>query len=178
VETLGVVVAGVGEPKRSKTRHGVGFAGVVMELVAEVVLDFIGGVLKHAVNVRGVGVTVVVNPGMMHWVPVGAGRDLSVTNVLKCAEGVQIALDGLGDYDFVIWVLILDCDGNVDCNLVPIGFDAVFQCLTVGVSTGVSGGLGDIASKGGGSMFKGKDGEGIGVMDRTVYDLRVCEETS
>jgi hypothetical protein len=72
----------------------------------------------------------------------------------------------------------LDGDGNVVTNVVPVGLDMVLQCLMVDVDMGVSGGLGDIISKGGGGVFEGKDGKRISVTDRTVYDLHVCKETS
>jgi hypothetical protein len=72
----------------------------------------------------------------------------------------------------------LNRDGDVIRKVVPVGLGAVFKRLAVTVDTGVSSGLGDVASEGVGDMFKWKDGEGIGVTDCTVYDLHVCEKTS
>jgi hypothetical protein len=119
------------------------------------------------------------DPGMVLRVIVGANGGLPVVDVLDGAEGVKIALGNLRQDDLVlILILVLDGNGNVIHEVVPIGLNMAFKHLTVDVDTGVSGGLGNVASKGVSDAFKWKDGEGISVTDRTVYDLRVCEETS
>jgi hypothetical protein len=174
-DTLGVVVAGVAECKGLGMWRGIGFAWVVVELVVEVFLDLVGCILEHTVGIGGVRVTAVMNPSTMLRVVVGAKEDLPIVNCLEGAEGVKVALDGLGYYDLII-VLILDGDGDVVCDLVPIGLNVVLQHFSVDVDTGVSGGLGDVAGKGVDDAFKWKDGEGISVTDRTLYDLCVCEE--
>jgi hypothetical protein len=110
-------------------------------------------------------------------VVIGAEGNLPIVNCLKGAEGVKVALNGLGYYDLVV-ILILDGDGDVICDLVPIGFDTVLQHFAMDIDAGVSGRLGDVASEGVSNTFKWKDGEGISVMDHTVYDLCVCEEMS
>jgi hypothetical protein len=99
VETLSVVVAGVSEHEGSETWHDVGLARVVVKLAVEVVLDLMGSVLKHTTSVGGVGVAVVVNPCVMLRVIVGAKGDLLITNCFEGAKGVQVALNGLGDYN-------------------------------------------------------------------------------
>jgi hypothetical protein len=46
----------------------------------------------------------------------------------------------------------------------------------VNIDVSVGGRLGDITGKGVDDAFKWKDGEGISITDRTVYDLCVHEE--
>jgi hypothetical protein len=150
-----------------------------MELAAEMIFNLLSGCLKKVIGVGGAGVDPVMDPCAVLGVIVGAKGDPPVVNAFDGAEGVEIALGDLGWDDFVlVLVLILNCDGDVIREMMPIGLDTVFKCLAVDVDAGVSGGLGDVAGEGVGDVFKWKDGKGIGVTDHTVYDLRVCEETS
>jgi hypothetical protein len=150
-----------------------------MELAAEMIFYLLSGSLKQIVGVRGAGVNPVMDPGAVLRVVIGAKGNLSITNVLKGAKSVTVAFDGLGHNSFVlIIILILDGDVDVICEVVPVRLSAVFKRLAMDIDAGVSGRLGDIAGKGVGDAFKWKDGKGIGVMDRTVYDLHVHEETS
>jgi hypothetical protein len=177
VETLGVAVAGVGLSEGSEIWHSVGLAQAVVELAAEVVLNLMGCVFEHAVGIGGLGVNAVVDPSMMLGVVVGAEGDLPVANGLEGAKGDKVALSSLGHDDLIV-VLILNGNGNVSGEPVPIGFNVVFKCLIVNVDVGVGGRLDDITGEGVGDAFEWKDGEGIGVMDHTVYDLCVHEKMS
>jgi hypothetical protein len=58
----------------------------IVELVVEVILNVVGSVLEQAVDVRGAGVTAVVNPSVMLGVIIGAEGDFPVVNCLKGAE--------------------------------------------------------------------------------------------
>jgi hypothetical protein len=156
---------------------GEGLAWAVVELVAEMIFYLLSSGLEQVVGIRGAGVDLVMDPGAVLGVIIGAKGGLPVANGHEGAEGVEVALDSLG-HDNVVLVLILDGNGDVVCEVVPIGLDVVFKHLAVDIDTGVSGGLGDIAGKGVGNAFKWKDGKGISVTNRTVYDLRVCEKTS
>jgi hypothetical protein len=113
-------------------------------------------------------------------VVVGAEKGLSIVDAFDCSEGVvAVALRNLcGDDLDLILVLILNCNGDVVHKVMPIGLNVVLKHLVVDIDVGVGGGLGDIAGKSVGDVLKWNDGEGIGVMDRTLYDLCVCEETS
>jgi hypothetical protein len=62
--------------------------------------------------------------------------------------------------------------------VVPVGLNTVFQHFAVHIDVGVGRGLGNVAGECVGDAPKGDNGEGISVMDRTLYDLRVREETS
>jgi hypothetical protein len=125
VETLGAVVAGVGLSEGSETWHGVGLVWAVVELAVEVFLDLVSGILKHAVGIRGAGVATVMNPSAMLRVVIGAEGDLLIMNGLEGVKSVKVALDGLGHNDLVV-TLILNDDGDVGGEPVPIRFDAVF----------------------------------------------------
>jgi hypothetical protein len=82
VETPGAAVIGV------DVWHAVRFVRAVIELVAEVVLDVIGGVIEYTVNIRGEAVSAVMDLGVMLWVLVGAGKDPPIVKVFECFVGV------------------------------------------------------------------------------------------
>jgi hypothetical protein len=65
-----------------------------MELMAEMVLDVVGSVLKYTIDIRGAGVAAVVDLSAMLQVLVGAGGDPPIAKVFKCAKGVQGVLNG------------------------------------------------------------------------------------
>jgi hypothetical protein len=176
-ETLGATVGWVVEREGLGTWRGEGFAWVIVKLAVEMIFYLLSGVLEHVVGIGGARVDLIMDPGVVLGVVIGAKGGLPVANGLEGAKGVEVALDGLGHDDLVI-ILILDGDGDVVHEVVPIRFDVVFKCLAVDVDMGVGGGLGDITHEGVGDTFKWKDGEGISVMDRTVYDLHVHEEAS
>jgi hypothetical protein len=151
-----------------------------MELAAEMVFDLLGGCLEEVVDVRGARVDSVMDPCTVLGVIVGAEEGLPVTNAFDCGEGVAaVALSGLrGDYFVLVLVLVLNRDGDVVGEVMPVGLDVVLKRLAMDVDAGVGGRLGDIAGESVGDVFKWNDGEGISVTDCTVYDLRVREETS
>jgi hypothetical protein len=151
-----------------------------VKLVAEMIFNLLGGCLKKVVGVGGAGVDPVMDPCMVLGVVVSAKEGLPIANAFNHGEGVMVVAlrDLCGDNFVLVLILVLNCDGDVVCKVMPVGLDAVLKCLAVDVDAGVSGGLGDIASKSVGDAFKWNDGEGIGVTDHTVYDLRVHEEMS
>jgi hypothetical protein len=67
VETLGVVVVGVVLSEGSEMWCSVGLVQAIVELAVKVFLDLVGSILKHTIDVGGVGVTVVVNPWCDAW---------------------------------------------------------------------------------------------------------------
>jgi hypothetical protein len=136
-------------------RRGDGPVWVVVELMAEMIFNLLGGCLKQVIGIGGVGIDPVMDPGVVFGVVVGAQGHSPVVNAFNGAEGVEIALGNLGWDDLIlILILILNCNGNVVCEVMPIRLDAIFKCLTVDVDTGVSGGLGDVAGEGVGDVFK------------------------
>jgi hypothetical protein len=147
-----------------------------MELMVEMVLDVIGGILEYTVNVGGKMVPVVVDFSIMLQVLVSAGGDPAIVKFVECGVGIQGTLDGPCN-DHFVYVLVLNGMGNVVHNVAPVGLDKVLQHFVVDIDMGISGGLGDIVSQGGSSAFEGKDGKGTSVMDCTMYDLCVCKET-
>jgi hypothetical protein len=151
-----------------------------VELVAEMIFNLLGSCLEKVVSVGGAGINPVMNACAMLGVIVGAKEGPPIANVFDHGEGVvAIALGALCGDDFVlVLVLILNRNGNVVREVVPVGLDMVFKRLAMDVDAGVSGGLGDVVGEGVGDVFKWNDGEGIGVTDRTLYDLHVREETS
>jgi hypothetical protein len=180
-ETLGAAVGGVmkSEGPGAWCRRPV---CAVVKLAVEVIFDLLGGCLEEVVHVRGVGVDLVVNACTVFGVTVGAQEGLPITEAFDRSEGV--AADALGDLRgdvlvlVLVLVLILNRDGNVICEVVPVRLDTVFLRLTVHVDMGVGRGLGNVAGERVGDVLKGDDSEGIGVTDRTLYDLRVREEMS
>jgi hypothetical protein len=174
-KTLSAVVGRVVECKGPGTWCSEGFAWAIVKLAAEMIFYLLSGILKHVVGIGGVEVDLMMDPGAVLGVVVGAKGGLPIVNGLEGAEGVKVALNGLGHNDLII-VLVLNSDGNIVCEVMPIGFNVVFKHLVMDIDMGVGGGLGDIAGDGVGDAFKWKDGEGIGVTDHTVYDLCVREK--
>jgi hypothetical protein len=176
-ETLGAAVGGVvkGQGPGAGCRRPV---RVVVELAVEVVFNLLSGLLEEVVCIRGGGVDLVVDMCVVFGVAVGVQEGFPIMEAFDRSEGVAVgALGGLrGDDLVLVLILVLNRDGDVVGEVVPVGLDAVFQCLAVHVDTGVSCGLGDVAGEHVGDAPKGDDGEGIGVTDRTLYDLRVHEE--
>jgi hypothetical protein len=178
-KTPGAVVGRVVECVRPGTRHGEWLARAVVELAVKIIFYLLSGGLEQIVGVGGAGVNPVMDSDAVLGVVVGVKGNPSITNVLEGAKGVTVAFDGLGHNSFVLVViLILDGNGDVICEVVPIRLNTILKRFAVYIDVGVSGRLGDIAGKGVGDVFKWKDGEGIGVMDCTMYDLHVHEETS
>jgi hypothetical protein len=179
VETLGVAVGRVVKGEGPGVWHQWPVRAV-MKLAAEVVFDLLGDCLEEVVCVGGAGVNLVVDTCAVFGVTVGAQEGLPVTEVFDRREGVAAgALGDLhGDDLILVIVLVLNHDGDVIGEVVPVGLDVVFQCLAVHVDVGVGRGLGDVAGECVGNMPKGDNGERIGVMDCTLYDLHVHEETS
>jgi hypothetical protein len=143
------------------------------------VFNLLGGLLEEVVCVGG-GVDPVVDACAVFRVAIGAQEGLPVTEAFDRSEGVAVRAvrDLCGDVLVLVLVLVLNHDGDVVSEVVPVGLGAVLLCLAVYVDAGVGRGLGNVAGKCVGNALKGDDGKGIGVTDRTLYDLRVREEMS
>jgi hypothetical protein len=177
-KTLGVAVGGVvkGEgPGAWRWRP----VCTVVKLAAEVIFDFLGGCLEEVVRIGGAGVDPVMDTCTVFGVVIGAQEGLPVAEAFDRGEGVAVvALGDLCRDDLVLILLILNRDGDVIGEVVPVGLDTVLKRLVVHVDAGVGRRLGNVAGECVSDVPKWDNGEGISVMDRTLYDLRVCKETS